>query len=302
MKIFISVLIIVFSFSCSSKKENTAENDMRKPLIATVNYPLFYFASIIGGDHVTVYFPPIDGDPAYWKPSAKQIVNFQNADMILANGAGYAKWMEKVSLPSSKIVVTSTGFKDQWIEVNEGLAHSHGSEGEHIHKGIAFTTWLNFKLAASQAESIFKVLSDLIPNHSEELKQNFERLKAKLDNLDKRMETIAKGFGHQHLIASHPVYQYLEEGYGLDIISKHWEPDEMPTADQWDDLHRITKEHNALIMIWEDDPIDQIKSKLDKLNVRIAVFNPCANTPESHDFMNAMNENLNQLERVIKVE
>ena len=55
-------------------------------------------------------------------------------------------------------------------------------------------------------------------------------------------------------------------------------------------------------MIWEDDPIDQIKSKLDKLNVRIAVFNPCANTPESHDFMNAMNENLNQLERVIKVE
>ena len=294
------VLIFIFLFSCVSKKENTVENDVEKPLIAVVNYPLYYFAKTIGRDHVTVYFPAIDGDPAYWKPSAKQVINFQNADLILANGAGYAKWMEKVSLPSSKIVVTSISFEDQWIEVNEGLAHSHGAEGEHIHKGTAFTTWLNFKLAAKQSESIFKVLKELIPNHTEELNQNFEQLNAGLSELDKRMETIAKELGHQRLIASHPVYQYLEAGYGLEIINEHWESNEMPTTSQWKDLQKLINEHQARVMIWEDDPIEEIKSKLDEMNIKIAVFSPCANNPEAGDFMDLMNENLNQLERMIK--
>lgn len=294
------VLIFIFLFSCVSKKENTVENDVEKPLIAVVNYPLYYFAKTIGRDHVTVYFPAIDGDPAYWKPSAKQVINFQNADLILANGAGYAKWMEKVSLPSSKIVVTSISFEDQWIEVNEGLAHSHGAEGEHIHKGTAFTTWLNFKLAAKQSESIFKVLKELIPNHTEELNQNFEQLNAGLSELDKRMETIAKELGHQRLIASHPVYQYLEAGYGLEIINEHWESNEMPTTSQWKDLQKLINEHQARVMIWEDDPIEEIKSKLDEMNVKIAVFSPCANNPKAGDFMDLMNENLNQLERMIK--
>ncbi|MCK5467205.1 MAG: zinc ABC transporter substrate-binding protein [Cyclobacteriaceae bacterium] len=294
------VLIFIFLFSCVSKKENTVENDVEKPLIAVVNYPLYYFAKAIGGDHVTVYFPAIEGDPAYWKPNAKQVSNFQNADLILANGAGYAKWMEKVSLPSSKIVVTSISFEDQWIEVNEGLAHSHGAEGEHIHKGTAFTTWLNFKLAAKQSESIFKVLKELIPNHTEELNQNFEQLNAGLSELDKRMETIAKELGHQRLIASHPVYQYLEAGYGLEIINEHWESNEMPTTSQWKDLQKLINEHQARVMIWEDDPIEEIKSKLDEMNIKIAVFSPCANNPEAGDFMDLMNENLNQLERMIK--
>ncbi|MCK5703951.1 MAG: zinc ABC transporter substrate-binding protein, partial [Cyclobacteriaceae bacterium] len=185
-------------------------------------------------------------------------------------------------------------------EVNEGLAHSHGAEGEHIHKGTAFTTWLNFKLAAKQSESIFKVLKELIPNHTEELNQNFEQLNAGLSELDKRMETIAKELGHQRLIASHPVYQYLEAGYGLEIINEHWESNEMPTTSQWKDLQKLINEHQARVMIWEDDPIEEIKSKLDEMNIKIAVFSPCANNPEAGDFMDLMNENLNQLERMIK--
>jgi hypothetical protein len=34
----------------------------------------------------------------------------------------------------------------------------------------------------------------------------------------------------------------------------------------------------------------------------VSVFNPCANTPETGDFMGVMNQNLNDLERVIKIQ
>lgn len=296
------ILVLIFVISCDSKREKNESQTNERPKIAVVNYPLYYFATAIAGNLADIYLPVIDGDPAYWNPSAEHVSDFQNADLILANGAGYAKWMEKVSLPSSKIVNSSIGFKNQWIELAEGVEHVHGAEGKHAHKGTAFTTWLNFKLATKQAEAIFKALNELIPNHSDELLKNFEHLKASLSDLDLRMEAISKELAHRRLIASHPVYQYMEAGYGLNIISEHWEPNEMPTDAQWQDLKDKISRNQDQIMIWEDEPLDEIKSKLDALNVSIVVFNPCGNALATGDFINMMNKNLNQLEQIIMIE
>ncbi len=62
-----------------------------KPIVYTVNYPLYYFASRIAGDAAEVVFPvPEDVDPAFWMPGTEEIAAFQKADLILLNGAGYA--------------------------------------------------------------------------------------------------------------------------------------------------------------------------------------------------------------------
>ncbi len=53
----------------------------------------------------------------------------------------------------------SAGFKDQYIEAAEILTHSHGAEGEHAHEALAFTTWIDFSLAAKQAKAIAQALS-----------------------------------------------------------------------------------------------------------------------------------------------
>ena len=129
---------------------------LARPLnVYVVNYPLKYFAERIGGDDVKVTLPvPADVDPVYWTPGIADIGAYQQADLILLNGAGYAKWVSKVSLPRSKTVDTSRGFKDQYITVKETMTHSHGAEGEHAHEGLAFTTWLDLSLAAKQAEAI----------------------------------------------------------------------------------------------------------------------------------------------------
>ena len=127
--------------------------------VYVVNYPLKYFAERIGGDHVKVEFPvSADVDPAYWNPDLADISAYQKADLILLNGAGYAKWMAKVSLPRSKIVDTSRQFKDRYITTKEVMTHSHGAAGEHAHEDLAFTTWLDFELAARQAKAIAEAI------------------------------------------------------------------------------------------------------------------------------------------------
>ena len=296
----IPVLCIVFLLSCTSRKETSYTIETSTPIIAVVNYPLYYCAKSIGGDHVKVYLPAIDGDPAYWNPNAKQVINFQKADLILTNGAGYAKWIEKVSLPSSKIVNTSIGFIDQWIASDEELVHSHGPEGEHSHKGVASTTWLNFDFAKLQAKATYEAIIKLFPDKIDELDPNYKHLLSKLNELDKKSIRVSKKIGDQYLLASHPVYQYFQSGYELNIISKHLEPDKRPTTAMWDDLQKTTHDYNVHIMIWEDIPIEEITLKLNELDLGIAVFNPCANKPKTGDFIDVMNANLNQLDQLIE--
>ena len=115
------LFIIVFSV-----QNGTAAEPLN---VYVVNYPLKYFAKRIGGDHVRVNFPvPANVDPAYWNPDLANISDYQRADLILLNGAGYAKWTAKVSLPRSKMVDTSSQFKDRYMTTKEVMTHSHGGE------------------------------------------------------------------------------------------------------------------------------------------------------------------------------
>jgi zinc transport system substrate-binding protein len=90
---------------------------MDRPLeIITVNYPLAYFAERILGEHGNVSFPaPAGVDPAYWSPEPEIIAEYQQADLILLNGAGYAAWTANATLPRSRLVNTTAALTDQLI-------------------------------------------------------------------------------------------------------------------------------------------------------------------------------------------
>lgn len=299
MKYLISLTALFLFFACENNKGKETSSSQEKSTVAVVNYPLYYFAKTIGGDNVNVYLPSIDGDPAYWQPDARQVNNFQKADIILANGAGFAKWMEKVSLPSSKIVVTSDSFKDQWIEIEEGVSHSHGPEGEHVHKGMATTTWLNFKFSALQAEEVYKSLVKVLPKQEAQLSSKYETLKRELLAMDANLHELASKLNGTQIIASHPVYQYMEEAYGFQVTSMHWEPNEMPGEDEWKEMKHLIEHHQAEIMIYEDDPLPEIKSKLEDMGIKLVIFNPCGNRPEAGDFLEVMRDNLADLNNYV---
>ena len=166
-----AVFVLAFCENPQTNQQQRAKNE--KLTVFAVNYPLAYFAKRIGGDHIDMFYPiPHDVDPAYWVPMAS-LAEIQSADLILINGANYAKWMEKVSLPASRMVNTSETFKDQYIKVQKGKTHSHSADGEHVHYGYAFTTWLDFKIALEQTEAIKEALIANDPEHKETYKKNF---------------------------------------------------------------------------------------------------------------------------------
>jgi zinc transport system substrate-binding protein len=274
-----------------------AEDVTDKLVIYTVNYPLAYFAERIGNDLVEVHFPvPGDEDPAFWSPDAETIATYQAADLILLNGAGYAKWVDRAALPSSRIVNTSQGFADKLLPLRDTVTHSHGPEGEHEHGGYAFTTWLDPELAIQQAQAVEAAISVLRPDDEPKIRQEMEKLKDDLNDIDSRLQVAAEALGGDPLLFSHPVYQYLISRYRLNGVEVHWEPDQAPDGNAWEHLEELLRTHRVKWMLWEGEPLEATIRGLDDRGISSMVFDPCGNRPEEGDYLSVMATNAVALE------
>jgi zinc transport system substrate-binding protein len=286
-------ITISIAFALANPAKGYAEEKLN---IYVVNYPLKYFAERIAGEYARVVFPaPADVDPAYWMPDAKTISDYQSADLILLNGANYAKWVGKVSLPRFRMVNTSAAFKDRYIEAGEILTHSHGAEGEHAHESLAFTTWMDFSLAAEQAKAIARALGRKKPTQKDTFQRNYRELEKELVKFDGKLKTLVSKDQSRPLVVSHPVYDYFARCYELNIKSVHWEPDEVPTKEQMLELNTILKDHPAKWMIWEGEPLKESVERLKIMGVKSLVFDPCGNVPDNGDFLQVMYQNLENL-------
>ncbi len=86
--------------------------------------------------------------------------------------------------------------------------------------------------------------------------------------------------------------------YELNGVEVHWEPDEAPDGSAWEHLEEILASHPARWMLWEDEPVDDSIAALHELGVGSLLFDPCANMPESGDYMTVMEANAGSLETI----
>ena len=293
IRLFLLFLFFIFGLPLQSMAEE-------KLAIYTVNYPLTYFAERVGGDLVDVVFPaPPNVDPAFWMPNTAVIKEYQKADLIILNGAGYEKWTKKVSLPMLRVVDTSKAFKDKLIHIETNVTHSHGPSGDHSHGGTAFTTWLDFSLAVQQAEAIYKAFSRKLPANTTDFSKNFESLKKDLLKLDEQMTVMSTNKPDLSLFASHPIYQYMSRRYNLNLKMVMWEPDADPGESEWKHLQELVNAHPAGWMIWEGDPLPESVKRLQGMNIKSQVFTPCFSKPQQGDFLSVMQQNIENMGAIL---
>lgn len=276
----------ILAFAMITLSVNTALAQDR-PSVVTVNQVLHDFAERLLDGAADVVFPVPEGvDPSFWRPSIADISMVQSADLILLNGAGFATWIDRVSLPRSRIVNTSAEIEDQFI-VTESITHSHGDGGEHSHEGLASYTWLDPMLAIKQAETIAVavVARDLAP--AEDVDARLKELRSELTALDTTAEEALGGLEGVAIIATHPRYQYFARRYGLAISSLEWEAGDIPTEDQLADLERLTTELDARILIWEAQPPSEAVEATEALGLQSVVFEPWASHGAYDTFMEA---------------
>ena len=275
-----------------------------KPRVAVANYPLGYFTKRIAGDRVEIVFPiPRQEDPAFWKPDAKGIGQYQQADLILLNGADYEKWRLTSVLPLARQIDTSAAFAESFLTNGEVITHSHGTEGLHSHGLIDFNTWLDPKQAVLQARAIHDELVRRWPAAKKDFDANLQSLAQDLDELDTEFKRASAPLGNKPLLASHPVYHYPARRYGWNLQNVHWEPDEMPSEAEWLAFEKLHQQHPGAIMIWEREPLVAVAGRLRQMRITPIVFETCASQPAQGDYLTAMKANARRLaEMVLKSE
>jgi len=262
----------------------TAERPVR---VYAVSYPLAWLAEQIGGDDVDVAFPvPAGVDPAHWQPSPELVLQVQAADLVLANGAGYATWIRFASLSPAKLVVTTRGLEERLLPA-EGGSHRHGPGGEHEHGGAASHTWLDPTLAGEQARAVAEALERIAPDAAEDIALRLDEVLAVLDQSDREFARFFATPPPRQIFYSHPVYQYIDARYHLDGLAFAWEPDAEPDEAEWQKLEAAIDRGRTTWMLWEAAPLDSVADRLNALGIVPVVFETGAN-PQQQDGYDAV--------------
>jgi len=257
--------------ACGDEPGVASPERVGKPVVRTSFYPVTYFTERIAGDLVRVDCPlPADADPIFWHPDADAIRTYQEADLVVLNGAKFEKWALSVSLPENRVVRSADRFPDEWITFEEASAHKHGPSGTtHTHEGVDGHTWMDPVLAKRQAAAIRDALKRLLPESAASLDSRFDALAKDLDALDELFRALpTEG---RILVATHPAWNYPARRYGWKLVN---DPD--AAGD---------------VRLWEGDPGAE--------GPREVRFSPCEQD-DGEDYLAAMRGNLARLRAALE--
>ena len=316
----LSCLMMIFASGCDrqEKPASTSEANRTSPRQAGTAavtsdrqiyvsfYPVAYFTQRIAGDLVEVVCPcPPDEDPAYWTPGDATVAKFQQADLIIVNGATFERGLAKVTLPESRVVETAKPFQDEFIVLKNAITHSHGPSGSHSHEGIDGHTWLDPINAKIQAGEIKTALARQYPEHAEAFEEGYAALVRDLDALDARLKVLSEKLGDELLLCSHPAYNYVARRYGWQLKTYLLDPEEMPDDATFAEMKSYLEQQPARLMLWEAQPTEEIAQRMtDELGLQNVVYSPCEaldadELVDGMDFLTVMNENVTRLEAAL---
>lgn len=202
---------------------------------------IYDFTKLIGQDRVEVVdLIEGDADAHHWEPTPKLLMQINEADLFLLNGAGLESWLpdvqtsltEKVkSVDLSDGVALRKGEEhhdheedhDDDHEHKDGLDHDdadhdHEEEHEHHHGEFDPHYWLNPKAAAVQAKNIYDTLVAADPEGKEIYDANYKALQEKFAALERDYAEKLKPYSGRSVIVPHEAFGYLFDAYGLKQI------------------------------------------------------------------------------------
>jgi ABC-type Zn uptake system ZnuABC Zn-binding protein ZnuA len=202
MKAFFGIL---FSLLCFY---GTAQD---KPLVVSTASMIHDIAVHIGGDLFAYeMIVPIGGDPHIYEPTPSDAQLCSRANLILKNGLTFEGWILKL--------IDNSGTSAPSITVTEGvipIASALHANATDPH------AWMDASNGVIYAKNISEAMIQLLPQHTETLRQNYLSYKNALEELDRyiaqRIQSIPEN--KRILITSHDSFHYYGKRYGLRLES-----------------------------------------------------------------------------------
>lgn len=322
--VFMSTLLL---FGCSKNSTVTTEQEANqeqtedsKLTVMASFYPMYDFAANIGGDKVIVKnMVPSGIEPHDWEPAASDIVDLEEADVFIYNGAGMEHWVETVidSLGSKNLIVVQAA---DGISLIEGHEHSHEDEADHEEEAgheeednqddeehFDPHVWLSPLNARIQVQNIRDAFVKADPDNTDYYNKNYEAYMAKLDALDQKFKDSLTNLVNKDIIVAHEAFGYLCDAYGLNQIGiEGLSPDSDPDPARMEEIIELAKEKEIKIIFFEELVSPKVAQTIaDEIGAVTEVLNPLEGLTEEQiaagaDYISVMEDNLNNLLKALQ--
>lgn len=236
-------ILIIGVFLISKLSKNNSQPTGRIQ-VATSFYPIYFFASQIGGNKADVFnITPAGAEPHDYEPTTQDIVRINQSQMLILNGGKLEAWGDKIKdqLQGTNILIVTAG---------EGLANKEiTEEGQKIQDPHI---WLDPILAKTEVERIEKGFEKIDPKDAVYFQSNAKKLQEELDVLNKEYQQGLSSCNKTDFVTSHAAFGYLSAQYGITQISiSGVSPDEEPSAQTLAKISDLIKKQNIKIVFFE---------------------------------------------------
>ena len=199
--------------------EDTNQN-MESVSVYASFFPIYNLTKQVAGDKFDVKsFANLKTESHGWEPSAKDIAELSNSELMFINGAGMEEWEESLE-SSSDIELVDTSEN---IELIEG-SHDHDSDHEdedydHNHGEFDPHTWLSPKNGIAQARVIAEKLSEIDPTNKDYYMDNYKKIEEDLNAMIDEYTKKFNNLDNKNFLVSHQAFGYLAHDFDLNQIA-----------------------------------------------------------------------------------
>jgi zinc transport system substrate-binding protein len=308
----VAVISLLFT-ACGKQETTTAEKEIKssdgKLKVMASFYCMSDFAQKVGGDKVEVTsMVPAGTEPHDWEPAATDIVQLENADVFIYNGAGMEHWTEDVlgSLDNQSLTVAEAS---KGLELMEGEAHEDGDD-EHQEDDDETNydphVWLSPLNAKAEMENIKKALAEADPENEAYYTENYEKYARKFDELDAEYKEKLSNTKSKDIIVAHEAFGYLCSAYGLNQIGiEGLSPDSEPDPARMEEIIKFAKTNNVKTIFFEELVSPKVAETIAaEINAETKVLNPLEGLRDEdlqagEDYFTVMESNLNELKEAL---
>ena len=237
------------------KTEDKAENKAESKVIYASFYPIYNLTKQIAGDKFEVKaFNSLTTESHDFEPSAKEIAELSESQLIFMNGAGMEDWKDDVEeTVDITMVDTSQGLDlikadhdhedadhdhdhedadhdhdhedadhdhDHEDADHDDHDHEDGEEEHHHHHHGEFDphTWLSPVNAKAQAKVIADKLSEIDPANKDYYEANYEKIAKEFDEVIGQYKEKFEKVTNKKFIVPHEAFGYVARDFGLEQI------------------------------------------------------------------------------------
>lgn len=277
--------------------------------VAVSIFPIYDLVRTVAGPDadVLLLLPPGKSEH-HFDPTPKEVEEVASAQLGVMVGLGLDTWMEKLlksAAPKARVLkvgdrVPTINVADE--HVGETAVPPHEEDPDEKSGAIDPHVWLDPSRARLIAKAIGEDLARVDPPHAIAYRQRADELDAKLEALDKEVETRTAALTHRGFVTFHGSFGYFAERYKLQIVAVIEPfPGSTPTGQYVEQVLAVVKSKQVPALFSEPqlDP-RPAKTIADAAHVPLGVLDPVGGSPETDTYEKLLRFDVAALEKALK--